>query len=124
MSEPKTNECTGHCCARFTLKKGAIKKFKAYEPEGEFDIRQGMLKFVGYNTEHGGLPSEWNYSCNYWDSETRLCTAYEHRPKMCSEYPYDGICGVCGMKGPRAPEEGAQTVWCCSMHQNEFEVKT
>lgn len=113
----KTNECTGECCARFTLKRGAIKEFRAFEPEGDFDIRQTMLKFVGI--DESGWVNEWNYTCNYWDKETRLCTAYEKRPLMCSEFPYDGICGVCGMKGPKAGEE-AQLVWCCSTHRIQY----
>lgn len=28
-------------------------------------------------------------TCRHWDETTRLCTAYENRPEMCRDYPYD-----------------------------------
>ena len=30
------------------------------------------------------------YWCDCFNFETRLCTVYEHRPKVCSGYPYYG----------------------------------
>lgn len=32
------------------------------------------------------------FTCRHWDEETRLCTAYESRPSMCSRYPYGSEC--------------------------------
>src|ERR1019366_288079 len=34
------------------------------------------------------------FSCRHWDTETRLCTAYEARPDMCRDYPYGGPCNA------------------------------
>lgn len=47
--------------------------------------------------------ADWHYkesaelfTCRHWDETTRLCTAYESRPAMCSEYPYERPCEWCG----------------------------
>lgn len=31
-------------------------------------------------------------TCKHWDEETRLCGAYESRPRMCLDYPYGNGC--------------------------------
>lgn len=38
--------------------------------------------------------SNWGvfYTCKNWNEATRLCEAYEERPKMCAEYPYTKKC--------------------------------
>lgn len=33
-------------------------------------------------------PGVQRYRCIYWDEATSLCTIYDHRPAMCSDYPY------------------------------------
>lgn len=41
------------------------------------------------------------YTCKHWDEDTRLCTAYDERPKMCQEYPYTKKCEHgCGCYAP------------------------
>lgn len=35
----------------------------------------------------GGL-----YTCRYWNSITKLCTAYDKRPMMCRDFPYGKQC--------------------------------
>lgn len=32
----------------------------------------------------------WYYSCRHFDAETRLCGAFEDRPKPCRDYPWAG----------------------------------
>jgi len=39
------------------------------------------------------------YRCKHFDTETRLCKDYVHRPWMCSAYPYGtAACMWCGLK--------------------------
>lgn len=39
------------------------------------------------------------YTCRHWDGESRLCLAYDERPMMCQDYPYDKECQHgCGQK--------------------------
>lgn len=40
------------------------------------------------------------FTCKRYDAETKLCSQYVDRPRMCSEYPYDGICVWCGFMNP------------------------
>jgi Fe-S-cluster containining protein len=42
--------------------------------------------------QHGDV----DFSCRYFDRETRRCIAYDRRPAMCREFPETGICGHCG----------------------------
>ena len=65
---------------------------EAQERAEKFGIRP-----PSYET-HGRLG--WNentplYTCKHWDEETRLCSAYEDRPKMCRDFPYGQICEHC-----------------------------
>jgi Fe-S-cluster containining protein len=39
------------------------------------------------------------YRCRHWDEETRLCGAYQVRPRMCVRYPYNSPCEHCGAIG-------------------------
>ena len=71
------------------------------------------------HTEFGGTDDtrfKWadrghHYTCRHWDEETRLCTDYENRPPMCSNFPYgreDGCPFGCSHKGePFGTEEAA-----------------
>lgn len=34
---------------------------------------------------------QW-YTCKHWDEDTKLCGAYEQRPRMCRDFPYEGTC--------------------------------
>jgi Fe-S-cluster containining protein len=48
--------------------------------------------------ERFGIPSNQiakknNYTCRYWDEDTRLCTVHPNRPTLCRDYPYGKKCG-------------------------------
>lgn len=45
------------------------------------------------------------YTCRHWDTETKLCTAYEDRPQMCRDYPYVGSCSLDCACAHTAPTE-------------------
>jgi Fe-S-cluster containining protein len=121
--EKKSNECTGECCASFTLYGGAEERFALKDDE----VMKNMLTLIGKDVfnaseypagEEEIYANQYNHTCKFWDRETKLCTVYDKRPQMCSEYPYDGICGTCGMVGPKVENvETATVVWCCTMHR-------
>jgi Fe-S-cluster containining protein len=91
-----TDTCAGACCAVFPMKKG----FKATGKEGRFiaDMRIPLTRRqalrrsrrLGYSDPpRYGKKWEW-FTCRHWDEQTRLCTVYDKRPKMCRDYPYSG----------------------------------
>ncbi len=99
--------CTGACCAVFTvalsmdrLRQGPTVGFLAAGLEDgdllgfmlrEIPVEEAEKRRERFGTYEGKPPLDpdrsW-YRCIYWDEDTRLCTAYENRPSMCSEYPY------------------------------------
>jgi Fe-S-cluster containining protein len=36
-----------------------------------------------------------HFGCNFLDTETRKCTIYAQRPKMCRSFPYGRACPFC-----------------------------
>lgn len=110
MSEPT---CDGRCCAVFPLSwevAGPDGIAAWYDPGGDpLTERQFIADMLVPLNRHeaierwtdlglGALPRWIEYSpqplytCRHWDTETRLCTAYEQRPWMCRSYPYRGAC--------------------------------
>ena len=73
-------------------------------PLGPADLRQSSLTAVGgpHEPDLVFAAAHWRptgevrdglhgYSCDRFDSDTRLCTAHEERPPICRGYPwYDG----------------------------------
>lgn len=41
-------------------------------------------------------PDIHQYWCRHFDQETHRCGAYEHRPEVCTDFPYDEACVYCG----------------------------
>lgn len=94
-------DCTGACCAAFYMKY-TIRDFKRKADSIEdgayiadmvipLTVEQareraekfgGTLRVLVRDKGH-------HYTCRHWDEKTRLCTAYEERPRMCREFPYD-----------------------------------
>jgi Fe-S-cluster containining protein len=50
----------------------------------EFDLWKAID-----NKPDGSYPM---YTCRHWDPSSKLCMAYEKRPRMCAEFPYDKSC--------------------------------
>ncbi len=64
-----------------------------------------MVEYLGYQTTPmyevaesaralttaGKTQPHW-YRCKLFDQDTRLCTIYERRPRMCRDYPYGKPC--------------------------------
>lgn len=106
-------ECPGSCCAGFTLDYGFKKKYKNHE-QADLAKTADMITFTG--TRHA--PGRAEYTCKFYNKETKRCMDYENRPPMCSNYPYDGVCGVCGVVGPTCTDL-TNIVWCCWTHMSE-----
>lgn len=102
--------CPGHCCAAFTLPR-PLEEYQA-DPEriddGEYvaDMlipltredalaRAGRFGFVDSRMGAAASSDSGDYhwfTCRHWDEDTRLCTAYSERPRLCRDYPYDWDC--------------------------------
>lgn len=112
----KTNQCTGECCQHFTLRSD----FKTNPPdnaEGAF-IASMIVHIKESVVIDKKAKSVW--TCKHYDTETKLCGIYDDpcRPKMCSGFPYDGICGMCGVVGPEVSNtDEANISFCCDESQ-------
>jgi Fe-S-cluster containining protein len=93
-------KCTGECCRRFHLyiEKGipaTLEQVKAADHHPENLALIPLLRRINQSRY---------FRCTAWDPETRLCTIYERRPKLCREFPYRDPCPHCGLE-PETPQE-------------------
>lgn len=109
VKEPEAPaRCTGACCRKFTLPEAPEYFERMYlawknAPESSFKLPGNdihiiwpMLIYLGQSdvSPNGGklaFPQHF-YTCKHLDKDTGDCTIYEHRPRMCSEYPYGSRC--------------------------------
>ena len=109
-------QCTGACCAVFWLpytpenlrKRAAeanagsdlpyiadmvisLSPRKARKRATEFGLDWPKLKIGDDNADQV-------YTCRHWDEGSRRCSAYETRPRLCRDYPYEGECRHCGFR--------------------------
>jgi Fe-S-cluster containining protein len=69
-------------------------KFREKESSRFKNGRIVDVEFMGLNV----LPLTFGnkdkqlFTCALWDKETRLCTKYEDRPRMCVDFPYGKPC--------------------------------
>lgn len=106
-------ECDGRCCAVFYFPRTPREIDELVEVEGRYNGADGRMlsdMLVPLTLDeareraakfHIEDPRTWDedtslYTCRHWDEETRLCTVYDHRPGMCSGYPYGKACTHCG----------------------------
>ena len=117
------SQCTGACCACFAVRAGFFERSTEL-PDGFFmldmlvslspDEATKRMEDLGITWETTAQEAEapvdfsaWEpdgngrvllFTCRHWDTETRLCRAYDERPAMCRDYPYPGggPCRWCG----------------------------
>lgn len=92
-----SKRCGGHCCRRFRFGRDSSMKqiweeydraLKSGNPtRDDIHIVAPMLIPLGRSNVNGngkvdGEAAYW-YSCKHLDTETGLCTIYEHRPRVC-----------------------------------------
>lgn len=80
------NGCAGLCCDDFLLDAYGIEQF----PEGF------LVRLTGSPDDF-----EATFTCSKWDPNTRRCTVYERRPRICREF--GRYCTVEGCKFEEAP---------------------
>ena len=100
MSVERT--CDGKCCAVFALFDGIENRQATEERDFIMDMviplsyDEALARAAKFGVPVESIPkprSGWSpYTCRHWDEETRLCTVYEQRPRMCRDFPYDGPC--------------------------------
>lgn len=97
MGAGVTDTCAGACCAVFPLHLtsglGAVDDLLyilsmlvplTREQAAERYARLGYGELIDYGPDYD------LFTCRHWDEQTRLCTAYDQRPAMCRDYPYEG----------------------------------
>jgi len=125
-------ECTGACCDPVVIAaeqyRGLSRDPRSY-PNGMYIVN--MLTSRG----PGPSPGHIAFDCAYFDAETRRCTAYERRPRMCRSYPDQGVCDLCGGRfgaagrsapageAPSAAEHGRRALVRALISNNEAPPK-
>jgi len=86
-------QCTGECCDPVTVMGSeyvAMSRSPGSYRNGRYMVN--MLKARGPVAQHGTV----EFTCKYFDLESRRCVAYDRRPQMCRDFPEEGVCGYCG----------------------------
>lgn len=106
MSGP-SDSCAGACCSVFPMSHSALQMMArgaSTDPEATYildmlipltrDEARERTARLGYEWPERDWPEGAYdlFTCRHWDEATRLCTAYDSRPKMCSNYPYGPTC--------------------------------
>ncbi len=92
------SKCPAYCCsyARICLNKKDIARLAVHFG---LDEEKARRKFTKKGEEKGEIilrhkkDEHYGTICRFIDSETRNCTVYEARPKICREFPGEGHCG-------------------------------
>src|SRR6266550_1849143 len=86
-------QCTGECCDPVTLAGGDyLAMSRDPRPYRNARYIMNMLISRAPIPRHGWA----EFTCKYFDLETRRCGAYDRRPQMCRDFPEEGECGYCG----------------------------
>lgn len=129
-ARPGAARCSGHCCKAFTIPASLEEMRADYQrwidwsqdqskpsPKyQEIHIIYPMVIYLGrgWNSKADGsfVPLEegradgftneptFVYTCKHHDVKTGNCSIYEHRPRMCRDFPYGSSCpfGTCTYK--------------------------
>lgn len=102
------SRCTGACCAAFPLSVSHERLWNRWPWIEDGDLILAMVLPVALGAADaaraaaGAVPipesgvDEQHYMCVHFDSRAGRCKAYEERPAMCREYPYERTCEHCG----------------------------
>lgn len=112
VQEQPEARCTGHCCEHFTMPQSPERLWEMYEEwhkqqrgdrllpyDNDIHMIAPMVIHLGEVTHdpidgqpYLGGKVKHNYTCKHFDKTTRNCGIYEHRPKMCRDYPDGYTC--------------------------------
>ena len=103
--------CDGRCCCVFPLSWGVTGEdgISTWLDEGHTTEERAFIadmliplnKFeatqrwadMGYTEPLSLLDDDRPlWTCRHWNTETRLCDAYDQRPLLCSTFPYETAC--------------------------------
>jgi Fe-S-cluster containining protein len=91
--------CPGYCCFDLgPIRSGDQHVTLEYLHELAKDPQERGVRFflermmIPLGKDENGAD---HFSCNFFDTEKRLCTIYERRPNMCRGFPYGGACPIC-----------------------------
>ena len=114
---PEPSTCDGDCCVSFALPfdwlqlvKGEVDGMDAdearllsliFEPITPFQANSRQRVFVN-GDKQTFTDDQHTYKCKMWDTMTRKCLIYKHRPAGCRDFPYGAQCrygcNECGCK--------------------------
>lgn len=91
------SKCPGYCCTYETI---PVRPYdlRRMAKGLEITVEQAKRRYTKPDPETGGLRMRHRQddifptACMNLDQETRRCKIYEHRPKICRDFP-DGRCG-------------------------------
>ena len=97
-------KCTGYCCSydRIEVSKKDVDRLAQYFGITNQDVRTKHLKKYTHRDEEEIISEVilrhkkdhiFKTVCKFLDSESRQCTIYEARPKVCRQYPNTNRCG-------------------------------
>lgn len=103
QDEIEIQRCTGDCCRKFSLPftPKELRDLFTGRKKHKYNIAEMkqivlMVKFLETSRIHvNGKVVENDiqyYTCRNLNKETGDCKIYEHRPRMCSSYPYKRKC--------------------------------
>ena len=86
-------QCTGACCDPVPLPAEDY-----WDMSRNPKIYKNARYIMNMLTPRAPIPRHgWaEFTCKYFDLDTRRCTAYDRRPQMCRDFPEEGECGYCG----------------------------
>jgi len=98
MSTPRYNcaKCPAYCCTypRIKVTDADIKRLAKGLGKPVAYVREKYTKHVdGERVLRHKQDEIFETSCKFLDSETRQCTVYEHRPRICRSFPGTVRCG-------------------------------
>lgn len=108
MTHSMPSQCTGACCVAFPLSTSWARLIDRWPYYEDGDLIANMLQALtpedaaDRRAQHGAAPipdvdlERDHYGCRHWNTETRLCNAYDERPGMCRSYPDHAACEHCG----------------------------
>lgn len=90
--------CPGYCCSDLKIRFGdgylSLEKLKELAADPVETVAQFYLHrmLVPVATDVDGID---HFDCNFFDPETRRCTNYAERPRMCRNFPSERACSIC-----------------------------
>ena len=97
-------KCTGYCCSydRIEVSEKDIRRLAQYFEISQQDVKSKHLKTYKLKNKKGNIfeiilrhkkDHIFKSVCKFLDSESRQCTIYHARPKVCRQYPNSPKCG-------------------------------